>query len=95
MKEFIELRKSELQQYEAVDSSDKAETEKLIELLSGAKVDAATTWSSLGLDGLDEVELVLAIEEALGITLPDEEFHKVRSVSDAVEVFSKYTPKQG
>jgi acyl carrier protein len=92
---FLNVRKSELQQYEAVDPSDKEETEKLIKVLEGAKVSPETTWASLGLDGLDEVELVLSIEESLGITLPDEEFHTVRSVSDAINVFSKYTAKQG
>lgn len=92
---FLNVRKSELQQYEAVDPSDKEETDKLIKMLENAQVSSETTWSSLGLDGLDEVELVLSIEEALGITLPDEEFHTVRSVSDAINVFSKYTAKQG
>ena len=92
---FLNVRKSELQQYEAVDPSDKEETEKLIKVLEGAQISPESTWASLGLDGLDEVELVLSIEESLGITLPDEEFHKVRSVSDAINMFSKYTAKQG
>jgi len=93
--EFINVRRAELEQYEAVDPTDKEETQKLINQLIGTKVDSETTWASLGFDGLDEVEVVLAIEQALGITLPDEEFHTIRSVADAVEVFSKYTAKQG
>jgi acyl carrier protein len=95
VRDFLQLRRSELEEYEAVDPTDKEETQKLIEKISIAKVDDTTTWSSLGFDGLDEVEVVLAIEEALGITLPDEEFHTVRSVADAIAVFSKYTPKRG
>lgn len=88
------MRREELQQYEPVDAADKEETVKLIEKLSQAKIDALTTWSSLGFDGLDEVELVLAIEHALGIQLPDDEFHSIRSVSDAVKVIEKYLPKR-
>jgi acyl carrier protein len=95
IREFIDLRKSELEQYEAVDSNDKEETQKLINQLSNSRISEETTWASLGFDGLDEVEVVLAIEQALGITLPDEEFHTIRSVADAIMVFSKYTPKQG
>jgi acyl carrier protein len=95
IREFIDLRKSELEQYEAVDTNDREETQKLIDQLSYSRITEETTWASLGFDGLDEVEVVLAIEQALGITLPDEEFHTIRSVADAVNVFSKYTPKQG
>ena len=95
VQQFINLRREELEQYEPVDASDKAETNKIIETLSNSKVDSSTTWASLGMDGLDEVELVLAIEEALGVTLPDEEFHSIHSVADAVRVIEKYRPSQG
>lgn len=95
VRDFINVRRSELEQYEAVDQADKEETRKLIDQLMGARVDEDTTWASLGFDGLDEVEVVLAIEQALGITLPDEEFHTIRSVADAVKVFSKYTAQKG
>ena len=95
VQDFINLRREELEQYEAVDAADKEETTKLIQQLRDSRVSGTTTWSSLGLDGLDEVELVLAIEQALGVTLPDEEFHTIRSVADAIAIFAKYTPKQG
>ena len=95
VRDFINVRRSELEEYEAVDQADKEETRKLIDQLLGAKVDEDTTWASLGFDGLDEVEVVLAIEQALGITLPDDEFHTIRSVADAVKVFSKYTAQKG
>ena len=95
VREFIDIRKSELEQYDAIDSADKEETKKLIQQLTDSSVTDETTWASLGFDGLDEVEVVLAIEQALGITLPDEEFHTIRSISDAIKVFAKYTPKQG
>ena len=92
---FVDTRRVELEQHEAADAADKEETTRLIANLKNAKVDNSTVWSALGFDGLDEVEIVLAIEEALGITLSDDEFHSIRSVSDAVEVFSKYTAKVG
>lgn len=95
VQDFINLRREELEQYEAVDEADKEETIKLIQQLKESSVTEATTWSALGLDGLDEVELVLAIEQALGVTLPDDEFHTIRSIPDAIAVFAKYTPKQG
>lgn len=92
---FVDTRRVELEQHEAADAADKEETTRLIASLKNAKIDNSTVWSALGFDGLDEVEIVLAIEEALGITLSDDEFHSIRSVSDAVEVFSKYTAKLG
>ena len=39
----------------------------------------------LGLDSLDAVELNMALEEALSITIPDEALEKMKLVSDLVE----------
>jgi len=39
----------------------------------------------LGADSLDVVELVMAIEEAFGIEIPDEDAEKIRTVKDAVD----------
>ena len=38
----------------------------------------------LGLDSLDVVELVMALEEEFGVEIPDAEADKIASVSDAV-----------
>ena len=38
----------------------------------------------LGLDSLDVVELVMALEEEFGIEIPDSEADKIASISDAV-----------
>ena len=38
----------------------------------------------LGLDSLDVVELVMALEEEFGVEIPDAEADKISSVSEAV-----------
>ncbi|MEW5954626.1 MAG: acyl carrier protein [Bacillota bacterium] len=39
----------------------------------------------LGADSLDIVELVMALEEAFEMVIPDEEAEKIRTVGEAVE----------
>ncbi len=39
----------------------------------------------LGADSLDIVELVMELEEEFGITIPEEEADKVRTVGDAIQ----------
>ena len=43
----------------------------------------------LGADSLDIVELVMAIEEAFDIEIPDEDAEKIRTVKDAIEYVLK------
>ena len=43
----------------------------------------------LGADSLDIVELVMAMEEAFGIDIPDEEAESIRTVEDAVGYIKK------
>jgi len=42
----------------------------------------------LGADSLEIVELVMGFEDKFGITIPDEEAEKIRTVSDAVNYIS-------
>src|SRR5207302_8598072 len=44
----------------------------------------------LGADSLDQVELVMAFEEAFGIELPHEGAQKMTTVKDAVEYIHKH-----
>jgi NADH dehydrogenase (ubiquinone) 1 alpha/beta subcomplex 1, acyl-carrier protein len=45
---------------------------------------SASFEKDLGLDSLDVVELVMALEEEFGIEIPDAEADKIASISDAV-----------
>jgi acyl carrier protein len=43
----------------------------------------------LGADSLDQVELIMAFEDAFEIEIPDEDAEKMRSVKDALDYLSK------
>ena len=43
----------------------------------------------LGADSLDQVELVMAFEEAFDMEIPDEDAEKIRTVQDAVDYIGK------
>ncbi len=45
----------------------------------------ATFLDDFGADSLDIVEIVMAMEEAFNIEIPDEDVEKISSVKDAVE----------
>ncbi len=55
----------------------------------GVAEDQVTMESSfvddLGADSLDIVELVMALEEAFGVEIPDSEAEKISTVGDVVE----------
>ena len=44
----------------------------------------ATFVDDLGADSLDIVELVMALEETFGVSIPDEDAETIKSVGDAV-----------
>ncbi len=48
-------------------------------------VPSANFVSDLGADSLDQVELVMAFEEAFGIEIPDDAAEKIVTVEKAVE----------
>jgi acyl carrier protein len=45
----------------------------------------------LGADSLDQVELVMAFEEAFGIEVPDEDAEKMTTVKDAIDYIEKHS----
>jgi acyl carrier protein len=78
---------------------DKAEiTKKVVELISqqlevpGDQVKAEMSFTEdLKADSLAVVELVLALEEAFKIEIPDEDTEQIKTVQDAVEYIAKHT----
>jgi len=66
---------------------------KRFDKVDPAKVSRASTFEELGLDSLDAVETVVAMEEKFGVDLEDGEAMKVVSVKDAVTVFHKHKAK--
>uniref|UniRef100_A0A7V5XI62 Acyl carrier protein n=1 Tax=Thermodesulfobacterium geofontis TaxID=1295609 RepID=A0A7V5XI62_9BACT len=75
--------------------------EKVIEIISQKlnlskdqiKLEASFV-DDLGADSLDLVELVMAMEEAFGMEVPDEEAEKLRTVKDAIEYIKAKTGEQ-
>jgi acyl carrier protein len=57
----------------------------------GDVVPEASFVDDLGADSLDQVELIMAMEEAFGISIPDEDAEKITTVQDAVNYIKKAT----
>jgi acyl carrier protein len=51
---------------------------------------SASFVDDLGADSLDRVELVMALEEAFDLEIPDEEAEKIRTVQDAIDYIEKH-----
>jgi acyl carrier protein len=51
---------------------------------------SASFVDDLGADSLDRVELVMALEEAFDLEIPDEEAEKIRTVQDAIDYIDKH-----
>ena len=50
---------------------------------------AASFVDDLGADSLDRVELIMALEEAFDLEIPDEQAEKIKTVQDAVDYIEK------
>lgn len=56
-----------------------------------SKVSPETKFSEdLGLDSLDVVEVVMAIEDEFAIEIPDQEADKITSIADAIEYIASH-----
>ena len=63
---------------------------KLFDKVNPEKVSSKSHFNNdLGLDSLDVVEIVMALEDEFGFEISDEEAEKVFTVEDAVEFISK------
>jgi acyl carrier protein len=57
---------------------------------AGAVKKEANFVNDLGADSLDTVELVMALEEAFDMEIPDEEAEKIQTVGQAVDYIQKH-----
>jgi NADH dehydrogenase (ubiquinone) 1 alpha/beta subcomplex 1, acyl-carrier protein len=64
---------------------------KKFDQIDAAKVTPETKFATdLGLDSLDIVEVVMAIEDEFAIEIPDQEADKILSIADAVSYISTH-----
>jgi acyl carrier protein len=55
----------------------------------GEVTSSASFVDDLGADSLDQVELVMALEEAFDLEISDEDAEKIRTVQDAINYIDK------
>jgi len=63
---------------------------KAFEKVDASKVSNNVAFTDLGLDSLDSVELVMAIEEEFAIQIKDEEAEKLETTADAIAYLEKH-----
>ncbi|EIM21955.1 hypothetical protein E3Q22_01445 [Wallemia mellicola] len=80
------LSKNDIQQriFDVLKSFDKVKADNLTE--------SASFTNDLGLDSLDAVEVVMAIEEEFAIEIPDAEADAIQNVNQAIDYIAK-TPE--
>ena len=50
--------------------------------LSDLDLSEDTTWEEIGADSIDLVDLIAAVEDAFGISIPDEAIENLKSLGD-------------
>jgi acyl carrier protein len=55
----------------------------------GEVTPTASFVDDLGADSLDRVELIMALEEAFDLEIPDEQAEQIKTVQDAVDYIEK------
>ncbi|MDR0498532.1 MAG: acyl carrier protein [Holophagales bacterium] len=53
-------------------------------------VESSNFVDDLGADSLDLVEIIMAIEEAFGVEIPENEQEKIKTVGDAITYIEKH-----
>jgi acyl carrier protein len=66
-----------------------ARVQGLVSSIAGrSEVDPAAPWQALGMDSLDLLSLVTAVEDEFGIAIPDPVAMRLRCCEDVVELVS-------
>ena len=55
----------------------------------------ASFTDDLGADSLDIVELIMALEEAFSIEMPDEDAEKIKTVGDSIKYIAEKASQKG
>jgi acyl carrier protein len=74
----------------AIDEKVKQIVVEQLGVEEGEVTPSASFVDDLGADSLDQVELVMAFEEAFDVEIPDEDAEKIRTVKDAIEYLEKH-----
>ena len=67
---------------------------KQLAVEAGAVIPKARFIDDLGADSLDIVELVMELEDAFGVEIPDEEAENIRTVEDAITFIKRAEQKK-
>ena len=54
------------------------------------EVNDYSSWSDLGADSLDAVELIMEFEKEFSMTIPDEVAERIRTVGDAIDYIERH-----
>ena len=92
VRRYADQRKSEIQRDKTLGnwSESEAKINEATLLKLSQQVTEQSNWVDLGFDGLDEVECVLTIEDAVNVRVPDDEFQKARGIQDVLKLISQY-----
>lgn len=58
--------------------------------VTGVRIVSETSLRSLGADSLDMVDIVTELEDIFGVSIPDEEIDKLRTIKDVAECVEKH-----
>eukprot|EP00392_Amoebophrya_sp_AT5.2_P005985 g5995.t1 len=88
VKKHLQDRADDVKKEMQEQTADKGKLEQQLQKLE-APISLATTWDELGFDEFDRVEVLLEVEEAFEVTIPDEEADQIKGVQECMEWLKK------